>query len=59
MPRSVRASVRPSVKRHAVEPGGSGRVVWRSPVRSPIPSGGEPPGSTGSYAVGPTTSGAG
>ena len=41
MPSSVRASISPSVNRQATEPGTSGTVVWRSPVRTPTPIGGE------------------
>ena len=45
---SVRASVSPSVCRQATEPGTSGTVVWRRPVRTPTPIGGEDTASTGS-----------
>ena len=43
-----RASTRPSVKKHAEEPGGRGIVVWRCPVAMNPPTGGEESVMTGS-----------
>ena len=57
--RPTRASISPSVKRHATAPGTSGTVVCRRPVGTPTPIGGEEPAVTGSWASGPTTIGAG
>ena len=53
MPSSVRASIRPSVNRPATEPGTSGTVVWRRPVRTPTPIGGDEPAVTGSWGSRP------
>ena len=59
MPSAVRASISPSVNRQATAPGTSGTVVWRSPVRTPTPIGGDEAAVTGSCASGPTTIGDG
>ena len=56
---STRASISPSVKSAAVEPGTSCTVVWRRPVLMPTPIGGEDPVVTGSCGWGPITIGAG
>jgi hypothetical protein len=42
------------VKKHASDPGGIATVVWRSPVTSPAPIGGDEPIVTGVWALGPT-----
>ena len=47
---SRRASMSPSLKKHAIAPAGMETVVWRRPVGMPQPTGGEEHAVTGSCA---------
>src|SRR5204862_197306 len=58
-PSSVRASMRPSVKKVAMSPSPSTTVVWRRPVGRPHPSAGDEHVETGSCSAAPMMRGAG